>query len=139
MFHVLKIIRLKTCFNQFTLFQILRKFKMSSQKRFITKSYLFLRDVWGQCTRYGRTCIMSIERRKHFPSHLISKRERCEITHRCHLSEFCGICCRHVIIVLFRNEITSLLERYIMQRWKRCVSRAHTRIAMNYADLVSIP
>ncbi|XP_022880731.1 protein FAR1-RELATED SEQUENCE 2-like [Olea europaea var. sylvestris] len=56
-----------------------------------------------------------------------------------HLFEFRGIICRHAISVLIRNCITSILERYILRRWRRNVSRAHARVVVNYVGLVSTP
>ncbi|XP_022854550.1 protein FAR-RED IMPAIRED RESPONSE 1-like, partial [Olea europaea var. sylvestris] len=67
------------------------------------------------------------------------RRDTCELICRCHLFEFWGIICRHVIAILIRNDITSMPERYILRRWRRDVSRAHSRIAVHYDGLVSIP
>ncbi|XP_022868363.1 protein FAR1-RELATED SEQUENCE 1-like isoform X2 [Olea europaea var. sylvestris] len=65
------------------------------------------------------------------------RRDTCELICSCHLFEFWGIICRHAIAVLFRNKIFSMPHRYIIKRWRRDVSRAHTRIAVNYDGLAS--
>ncbi|XP_022897741.1 protein FAR1-RELATED SEQUENCE 2-like [Olea europaea var. sylvestris] len=65
--------------------------------------------------------------------------EMCDIVYSCHLFEFRGILCRHAISVLMRNAVTSLLDRYILRRWRRDICRAHTRVSVNYAGLVSTP
>ncbi|XP_022857166.1 protein FAR-RED IMPAIRED RESPONSE 1-like [Olea europaea var. sylvestris] len=67
------------------------------------------------------------------------RRDTCELICSCHLFEFRGIICRHAIAILIRNDITSMPKRYILRRWRRDVSRAHSRIAVHYDGLVSSP
>ncbi|XP_022856494.1 protein FAR1-RELATED SEQUENCE 5-like [Olea europaea var. sylvestris] len=67
------------------------------------------------------------------------QRDKCEFTCSCHFFEFRGIICRHAIAVLIRNNVKKVPDRYILKRWRRDVSRAHTRVAVNYAGLVSTP
>ncbi|XP_022886905.1 protein FAR1-RELATED SEQUENCE 2-like [Olea europaea var. sylvestris] len=50
-----------------------------------------------------------------------------------------GIMCRHAIVILIRNEVSVMPDRYILRRWRRDISRAHTRVAVNYDSLVSTP
>ncbi|XP_022843170.1 protein FAR1-RELATED SEQUENCE 6-like [Olea europaea var. sylvestris] len=50
-----------------------------------------------------------------------------------------GIICRHAIVVLICNDVRVLPDRYVLRRWRRDVSRAHTRVAVNYSGLVSTP
>lgn len=57
----------------------------------------------------------------------------------CHLFEFQGILCRHAIVVLIHNVVTSLPERYILRRWGKDICRAHTKVAVHYEGLVSTP
>ncbi|XP_022889311.1 protein FAR1-RELATED SEQUENCE 5-like [Olea europaea var. sylvestris] len=66
-------------------------------------------------------------------------RENCEIICSCHLFEFRGILCKHAIAVLIRNNVQSLPDCYILRRWRRDVSRAYTRVVVNYNGLVSTP
>lgn len=42
-------------------------------------------------------------------------------------------------MVLMCNDVTSMPERYILRRWRRDISRAHPRIAVNYDGLVNAP
>ncbi|XP_022888998.1 protein FAR1-RELATED SEQUENCE 2-like [Olea europaea var. sylvestris] len=70
---------------------------------------------------------------------VVLQKDTCDITCSCHLFEFRGIICRHTIAVLIRNDVTILPSRYILRRWRRDVSRAHTRVPVNYAGLVSTP
>ncbi|XP_022846287.1 protein FAR1-RELATED SEQUENCE 1-like [Olea europaea var. sylvestris] len=68
--------------------------------------------------------------------------ENCNVIYSCHLFEFRGILCRHailVLMVLMRNGITSLPERYILRRWRWDVNRAHMMVTVNYAGLVRTP
>ncbi|XP_022883803.1 protein FAR-RED IMPAIRED RESPONSE 1-like [Olea europaea var. sylvestris] len=67
------------------------------------------------------------------------RRDTCELIFSCHLFEFRGIICRHAITILIRNDITSMPERYILRRWRRDVTRAHSRIAVHYDGLVNSP
>ncbi|XP_022866195.1 uncharacterized protein LOC111385998, partial [Olea europaea var. sylvestris] len=46
---------------------------------------------------------------------------------------------KHMIALLVRNDVKSILERYILRRWRRDVSRAHTRVPVNYDGLISTP
>ncbi|XP_022846329.1 protein FAR1-RELATED SEQUENCE 9-like [Olea europaea var. sylvestris] len=64
-------------------------------------------------------------------------RQNCDIVCSCHLFKFRGIIYRHAIAVLIHCDIILLHERYILQRWKKDVGREHTRIAVNYDELVS--
>ncbi|XP_022857678.1 protein FAR-RED IMPAIRED RESPONSE 1-like [Olea europaea var. sylvestris] len=66
-------------------------------------------------------------------------RDTCDIACSCHLFEFRGILCRHAIAVLIRNDVTVLPNKFILRRWRRDVSRAHTRVAIHYDGLISTP
>ncbi|XP_052204019.1 protein FAR1-RELATED SEQUENCE 2-like [Diospyros lotus] len=57
----------------------------------------------------------------------------------CHLFEFRGIVCRHAISVLLHNDVTVVPERHILKRWRRDVSRRHTRVAVNYDGWINTP
>ncbi|XP_022869200.1 protein FAR-RED IMPAIRED RESPONSE 1-like [Olea europaea var. sylvestris] len=84
-------------------------------------------DVMHEGRRRKKTFFVSFER------------ENCDIVCSCHLFEFRGILCRHSIAVLIRCDVTSFPKRYILRRWRRDVSRAHTRVAVNYDGLISSP
>lgn len=59
-------------FSEFIQFQSSRKFRMSSQGRFMATSYLFQRSILGRRMRFERILYTTITRRKpHFPSHFI--------------------------------------------------------------------
>ncbi|KAL2499469.1 Protein FAR1-RELATED SEQUENCE 5 [Abeliophyllum distichum] len=62
-----------------------------------------------------------------------------EIECSCHLFEFRDIICKHAITVLIRNDVAKLPETYILRRWRRDVSRAHTRVSINYDGWMSTP
>ncbi|XP_022845329.1 protein FAR1-RELATED SEQUENCE 5-like [Olea europaea var. sylvestris] len=49
------------------------------------------------------------------------------------------ILCRHAIAVLDWNDVTCILDWYILQRWRRDICRAHTRVPVNYAGLETTP
>ncbi|XP_022897594.1 protein FAR-RED ELONGATED HYPOCOTYL 3-like [Olea europaea var. sylvestris] len=57
----------------------------------------------------------------------------------CHLFVFRGIICRHTIAVMIHCDVTLLPERYIQRKWKKDVSRAHPKVAVNYDGLASTP
>lgn len=84
-------------------------------------------DVMGDGIRRKKTFVVSFDR------------QNCDIIYSCHLLEFRGIICRHAIPVLIRCDVTLLPERYILRRWRKDVSRAHTRVTVNYDGLVSTP
>ncbi|MCL7025704.1 hypothetical protein MKW94_006861, partial [Papaver nudicaule] len=56
------------------------------------------------------------------------EKEKCEFECSCHNFEFRGIVCRHAIIVLHRNDIFLLPEKYLFRRWRKDVERMHTNI-----------
>ncbi|CAH9100909.1 unnamed protein product [Cuscuta epithymum] len=56
----------------------------------------------------------------------------CECKCSCHLFEFRGIVCRHMFMVLQRNDVKILPEVYIMRRWRQDVKRPYTRVKINY-------
>lgn len=66
-------------------------------------------------------------------------KDTCDVVCSCHLFEFRGILCRHAVTVLVRNNATLLPDKFILQRWRRDVTRAHTRVAVNYDGLLSTP
>jgi len=83
--------------------------------------------------------IVYAERRGRIFFDVLFNRENYEIICSCHMFDFRGIVCRHAIAVLIRNEVTVMSDRYILRIWMRDVSRAHTRVDVNYAGMVSTP
>ncbi|KAL2505205.1 Protein FAR1-RELATED SEQUENCE [Abeliophyllum distichum] len=67
------------------------------------------------------------------------QRDICHIVCSCHLFEFRGILCKHAITVLIRNDIVKLPDAYILRRWRRDVSRAYTRVKINYDGWITNP
>ncbi|XP_022889072.1 protein FAR1-RELATED SEQUENCE 6-like [Olea europaea var. sylvestris] len=108
------------------------------QAVYTVMSYLGLTGVRGGRTRSRRTSFMKRRRgRKKFT--VWFRAEMCDIVCGSHFFEFRGILCRHAISVLMINDVTSLSDPYILRRWRQDICRAHTRVSMNYADLISTP
>ncbi|XP_022891144.1 protein FAR1-RELATED SEQUENCE 5-like [Olea europaea var. sylvestris] len=127
--------------KQFQSVYTISKFK-EVQEEFIGKMYCDListsENSFG--TMYEVCEVVACGERMKKKTFFVSfQKENCQFICSCHLFEFRGIICRHAISVLIRNCITSIPERYILRRWRRDVSRAHARVAVNYAGLVSTP
>ncbi|XP_052173721.1 protein FAR1-RELATED SEQUENCE 5-like isoform X2 [Diospyros lotus] len=91
-------------------------------------------------TRYNiREDIIFDERVKEKKFAVVFEKEKCEIVCSCHMFEFRGIICRHVVTVLIRNGVRSIPERYVLRRWRRDVSRSYTRVKINYNGLMCTP
>ncbi|XP_022897659.1 protein FAR-RED IMPAIRED RESPONSE 1-like [Olea europaea var. sylvestris] len=86
-----------------------------------------------------RECIIYEGGRRRKTFAVSFQRDKCDIVCSCRLFEFRGILCRHAITVLNCNDVTYIPDRYILRRWRKDVIRAHTRVAVNYAGLVSTP
>ncbi|KAI3855587.1 hypothetical protein MKX03_006625 [Papaver bracteatum] len=56
------------------------------------------------------------------------QKDGCKFECSCHNFEFRGIVCRHAIMVLHRNDIFVLPEKYLLQRWRKDVKRIHTNM-----------
>ncbi|XP_022870525.1 protein FAR1-RELATED SEQUENCE 2-like isoform X2 [Olea europaea var. sylvestris] len=100
---------------------------ISTLERDTLTMYEVREDVMHEGRRRKKTFFVSFER------------ENYDIVCSCHLFEFRGILCRHSITVLIRCDVTSLPKRYKLRRWRRDVSGAHTRVAVNYDGLISSP
>ncbi|MCL7031984.1 hypothetical protein MKW94_001555 [Papaver nudicaule] len=59
------------------------------------------------------------------------KKDECEFECSCHNFEFRGIVCKHAIIVLHRNNIYLLPEKYLLKRWRKDVKRLHTDVPVS--------
>ncbi|XP_052171636.1 protein FAR-RED ELONGATED HYPOCOTYL 3-like [Diospyros lotus] len=64
---------------------------------------------------------------------------KCDIVCSCHMFEFKGIICKHVVTVLIQKGVRSIPERYIIRRWRRDVSRSYMRVKINYNGWISMP
>ncbi|XP_071687218.1 uncharacterized protein [Rutidosis leptorrhynchoides] len=60
--------------------------------------------------------------------------EKCEVKCVCRLFESRGMLCRHAITVLIDNNVYSLPNRYILNRWRKDVKRRHTKVKVSYSD-----
>jgi hypothetical protein len=56
----------------------------------------------------------------------------CEVNCNCCLFESKGILCKHVISVLTRVGVTSLPEKYFLNRWRKHLKRKYKRINSSY-------
>ncbi|XP_022858952.1 protein FAR-RED ELONGATED HYPOCOTYL 3-like [Olea europaea var. sylvestris] len=127
----------KTSLKQFI--EHIHNFKV--QDEFVGKIYCDVAsEVEGlEGVKYEvRESVVYLEGRKKKTFLVSFRRETSEVMCSCHLFEFREIICRHVITVLDRNDLTQMLEKYILRRWRRDVSRAHTRVTVNYVGLVSM-
>ncbi|XP_042974898.1 protein FAR-RED IMPAIRED RESPONSE 1-like [Carya illinoinensis] len=59
----------------------------------------------------------------------------CEVKCSCALFEMRGILCRHVLGIMRVNKVRSVLEKYILNRWRKDIKRTYTLIP-SYYDLV---
>ncbi|CAH9089712.1 unnamed protein product [Cuscuta epithymum] len=50
----------------------------------------------------------------------------------CHLFEFRGMICRHLLVIFVRLDIHDLPEVYLMSRWRKDMKRAYQRVKINY-------
>ncbi|XP_052195252.1 protein FAR1-RELATED SEQUENCE 5-like isoform X1 [Diospyros lotus] len=91
-------------------------------------------------TRYEvREDIIFDERIKEKIFWVVFEKEKCDIVCSCHMFEFRGIICKHVVTVLIRNGVRSIPERYILRRWRRDVSRSYMRVKINYNGWICTP
>ena len=61
----------------------------------------------------------------------------CDIKCSCHLFEFRGIVCRHMVKILIEKDVKEIPSRYILTRWRKDVKRRHSYIINCYDDLRS--
>ncbi|XP_022891676.1 protein FAR1-RELATED SEQUENCE 2-like [Olea europaea var. sylvestris] len=127
--------------KQFQLVYTISKFK-EVQDEFIGKIYCDIAlEVEGlDGVKYEvRESVVYPERRKKKTFLISFRRDTSEMMCSCHLFEFQGIICRHAIIVFDHNDFTRMPKKYILWRSRIDISRAYTRVAVNYAGLVSTP
>ncbi|XP_042380308.1 protein FAR1-RELATED SEQUENCE 6-like [Zingiber officinale] len=60
----------------------------------------------------------------------------CQVKCLCHLFEFRGILCRHVISVLIRMKVIEVPMNYIMDRWRKDIKRGYQSITDIYDEYV---
>ncbi|KAI3858368.1 hypothetical protein MKW92_013050 [Papaver armeniacum] len=56
-----------------------------------------------------------------------------DVHYSCKLFESKGILCRHAIVVLIRNGIRLISEKYILRRWRKDVTRPHTKVKVSFS------
>ncbi|KAF5482446.1 hypothetical protein F2P56_003016 [Juglans regia] len=61
--------------------------------------------------------------------------KECDIKCTCALFEIMGIICRHVFKVCQMKKIHMLLERYVLDRWRKDLKRKYTLVKSSYDDL----
>nr|XP_043625847.1 protein FAR1-RELATED SEQUENCE 6-like [Erigeron canadensis] len=61
----------------------------------------------------------------------------CDIKCSCHLFEFRGIVCKHMLKVLIEMEVQEIPSHYILSRWRKDVKHAHYFVRNCYEDLKS--
>ncbi|XAR49618.1 hypothetical protein NMG60_11032882 [Bertholletia excelsa] len=57
-----------------------------------------------------------------------------EVQCLCHLFEFKGILCRHIISVLIKNRVNEISTQYLLERWRKDVMRGYTLLKNIYCD-----
>ncbi|XP_020259144.1 protein FAR-RED IMPAIRED RESPONSE 1-like [Asparagus officinalis] len=62
-----------------------------------------------------------------------------EVECSCQLFVFKGIVCRHALTILIRHDVSFLLEKYILQRWRKDVRRAHSKMKVKFNTWVVTP
>jgi hypothetical protein len=65
--------------------------------------------------------------------------EPCEVKCGCCMFESRGILCKHVISVLIKVDVTSLLEKYFLNRWRKDLKRKYKFIKSSYDPLKGNP
>ncbi|XP_028065479.1 protein FAR-RED IMPAIRED RESPONSE 1-like [Camellia sinensis] len=57
----------------------------------------------------------------------------------CRLFEFRGIVCRHQIVVLMKERVHEIPDKYILRRWNKNVKRCHSKVIINYNNSSMLP
>ncbi|XP_052181937.1 protein FAR1-RELATED SEQUENCE 9-like [Diospyros lotus] len=127
--------------KQFQKVYTISKFK-EFQNEFAGKMYCEVVSIeeGSLGTRYKvREDIIFDERFKERKFSVDIDKEKCNFICSCHMFEFRGIICRHMVTVLIRDGIRSLPDKYILRRWRRDLSRSYTRVKINYNGWISTP
>ncbi|XP_042964802.1 protein FAR-RED ELONGATED HYPOCOTYL 3-like [Carya illinoinensis] len=56
----------------------------------------------------------------------------CDVKCSCALFEMRGILCRHVLAIMRVNKVKRVLEKYILDRWRKDIKRTYTLIRSSY-------
>ena len=64
---------------------------------------------------------------------------KCLVGCVCRTFEFKGILCRHTLFVLSQESVTVLLERYILDWWRKDIKRKHTYVPTCIDDVQHNP
>ncbi|KAH9768887.1 protein FAR1-RELATED SEQUENCE [Citrus sinensis] len=63
---------------------------------------------------------------------VIFEKDEGEIRCVCSMFEYKGILCKHAIVVLSRNRVQLLPEKYIVRRWRKDVRRFSSKVKVSY-------
>ncbi|KAL7199240.1 hypothetical protein ACSBR2_021512 [Camellia fascicularis] len=66
-------------------------------------------------------------------------KENFDINCSCRLFEFRGIVCRHQIVVLMKERVHEISDKYILRRWNKNVKRCHSKVIINYNNSSMLP
>ncbi|KAL2894804.1 Protein FAR1-RELATED SEQUENCE 12 [Bienertia sinuspersici] len=91
--------------------------------------YTFVDRVWWHNKEMKKDYLTQYKRNYHVRFDMTSKLAECE----CSLFNHSGIICRHMIKLydILGEEVP---HRYILRRWRKNVSRKHTRVKVAYQD-----
>ncbi|KAJ9563122.1 hypothetical protein OSB04_008282 [Centaurea solstitialis] len=62
---------------------------------------------------------------------------QCDIRCSCHLFEFRGIFCRHMVKILIEKDVKEIKSRFIFSRWRKDVKHRHYLVINCYEDMMS--
>ncbi|XP_057471940.1 protein FAR1-RELATED SEQUENCE 5-like [Actinidia eriantha] len=60
----------------------------------------------------------------------VSKESNCT----CRLFEYKGIVCKHIVVLWIAEKLDSIPDKYILRRWRKDVTRCHTKVKVSYSN-----
>ena len=60
----------------------------------------------------------------------VSKESNCT----CRLFEYKGIVCKHIVVLRIAEKLDSIPDKYILRRWRKDVTRSHTKVKVSYSN-----
>ncbi|XP_057511184.1 protein FAR1-RELATED SEQUENCE 5-like [Actinidia eriantha] len=60
----------------------------------------------------------------------VSKESNCT----CRLFEYKGIVCKHIVVLWIAEKLDSIPDKYILRRWRKDVTRSHTKVKVSYSN-----
>ncbi|CAN0862288.1 Protein FAR1-RELATED SEQUENCE 6, partial [Linum grandiflorum] len=116
------------------------KFKVV-QKELTDTLYCFERvgDIDGDKTTYivqyrPRVSCDQLRKREFT---VIHDQESGDVACNCGMFEFEGILCYHIFRILMRNGVQVIDSKYILKRWRKDISKGHSKIKVGYVGEVS--